>query len=44
MFPLNKNNVGNKFKSREKYVVNFARANTYMISAVPYLQRKLNTL
>ena len=44
MFPLNKNNLGNKYRSREKYAVNFARTNTYMISAVPYLQRKLNTL
>ena len=44
MFPLNTNNLGNKYRSREKYAVNFARTNTYMISAVPYLQRKLNTL
>ena len=44
MFPLNKNNSGNKYRSREKYAVNFARTNTNMISAVPYLQRKLNTL
>ena len=41
---LNLNNVDNKFKSREKYEVNFARTKTYMFSAVPYLQRKLNTL
>jgi hypothetical protein len=39
MIPLNKNNIGNKFKSREKYVVKFARTNTYMISAVPYPPR-----
>ena len=44
LFPLNQSNVGNKYKSREKYAVNFARTKTYMFSAVPYLQRKLNTL
>ena len=43
MFPLNLNNQGNKYKSREKYVVNFAKTKTYMKSAVPYLQRMLNT-
>ena len=43
MFPLNLSNQGNKYKSREKFVVNFAKTKTYMKSAVPYLQRMLNT-
>ena len=42
MFPLNENNLGNKHLSREKYSVNFAKTDTYKMSAVPYLQRRLN--
>ena len=41
-FPLNKNNPSQKFSSREKYEVNFARTDTYRDSAIPYLQRILN--
>jgi hypothetical protein len=43
MFPLNFNNEQNKHRSREKYTVNFARTTTYQISAIPYLQRLLNS-
>jgi hypothetical protein len=32
LFPLNHNNVGNRYKSREKYAVNFARTKTYVFS------------
>ena len=42
MFPLNQNNVRNKHTSRELYEVNFARTETYKLSAIPYMQRKLN--
>ena len=42
MFPLNGNNQNEEHTSREKYVVNFARTDTYKLSAVPYLQRRLN--
>ena len=36
MFPLNPP------KSKEKFVVNFARTETYRQSAIPYIQRMLN--
>ena len=36
MFPLNRNT------NKEKYKVNFARTETYKMSAIPYLQRRLN--
>ena len=39
MFPLNENN---EHISREKYVVNFARTDAYKMSAIPYLQIRLN--
>jgi hypothetical protein len=42
LFPINKNNLNNKHKSREKYVLNFGKTKTYKNSAVPYLQRRLN--
>ena len=42
LFPLNGNNLSNKHISREKYEVNFARTEAYKMSAIPYLQRRLN--
>ena len=42
IFPINKNNANTKHRSREKYFVNFARTGTYKMSAIPYLQRRLN--
>ena len=44
IFPLNSSNPNQKYTSREKYVVNFARTETYKMSTVPFLQRKLNAL
>ena len=42
MFPLNNNNKENAHISREKFLVNFARTDTYKMSTIPYLQRRLN--
>ena len=42
LFPLNNNNKNCKYTSREKFEVNFAKTDTYRMSALPYLQRLLN--
>ena len=42
MFPLNQNNLNVKHLSREKYKVTFAKTDVYKMSAIPYLQRRLN--
>ena len=43
MFPLNKNNSNDEHISREMYEVNYASTETYRMSAVPFLQRLLNS-
>ena len=43
MFPLNKNNINDKYISRETYEVNYASTETYRMSAVPFIQRMLNS-
>ena len=43
LFPLNPANMEiNNVRSREKFVVNFAKTETYRKSAIPYCQRLLN--
>ena len=42
-FPLNQND-GAQIRTREKFVVNFARTNAYKNSTIPYCQRLLNQL
>ena len=44
IFPLNKNldKEDNKIRNRETFLVNFARTETYRMSAVPFCQRMLN--
>ena len=42
MFPLNMVEHGHKMREHEKYNVNFARAERYKKSAIPYCQRLLN--
>ena len=43
LFPLNKSNKNCEYTSREKFEVNFASTETYRMSALPYLQRLLNS-
>ena len=44
MFPVNPHvtNGGHKYDHREHFKVNWARTESYRMSAVPYLQRMLN--
>ena len=42
-FPLNQNDAA-QIRTREKFVVNFARTNAYKNSTIPYCQRLLNQL
>ena len=43
MFPLNPNQTQSSVRNSEKFLVNFARTNTYQQSTIPYCQRLFNT-
>ena len=42
MFPLNKSKHDLHDKSKERFIVNFARGGALLKSTIPYLQRRLN--
>ena len=42
MFPLNPSADTHNMRGREKYKVNMAHTETYRMSTIPYLQRRLN--
>jgi len=45
MFPPNTSETNtHEIRSREKYIVNFARTSTYKNSTIPYCQRLLNSM